>query len=119
LEKLISITSAGWPSAQAKFTNLPSPKRYILLGFVLLFFCSFVLSIYSVTKGLTSTQDDVSASLVSDYGIEVFAIRGEDKNTYYEHIKKTLEISPQITLDDGAVTIMSANLTASLTGRTL
>ncbi|MCD6540071.1 MAG: adenosylhomocysteinase [Candidatus Omnitrophica bacterium] len=49
-----------------------------------------------------STQDDVSASLVSDYGIEVFAIRGEDKNTYYEHIKKTLEISPQITLDDGA-----------------
>ncbi|RKY28552.1 MAG: adenosylhomocysteinase [Candidatus Omnitrophota bacterium] len=49
-----------------------------------------------------STQDDVSASLVSDYGIEVFAIRGEDKNTYYKHIKKTLEINPQITLDDGA-----------------
>ncbi len=49
-----------------------------------------------------STQDDVSASLVSDYGIEVFAIRGEDRNTYYRHIKKVLEILPQITLDDGA-----------------
>ncbi|MCD6583640.1 MAG: adenosylhomocysteinase [Candidatus Omnitrophica bacterium] len=49
-----------------------------------------------------STQDDVAASLVCDYGIEVYAIRGEDKNTYYKHIKKTLEINPQITLDDGA-----------------
>lgn len=49
-----------------------------------------------------STQDDVSASLVSDYGIEVFAIKGEDKKTYYAHINKVLEEPPQITLDDGA-----------------
>jgi len=49
-----------------------------------------------------STQDDVASSLVFDFGIEVFAIKGEDKSTYYEHIKKVLEICPQITLDDGA-----------------
>lgn len=49
-----------------------------------------------------STQDDVAASLVFDYGIEVFAIRGEDRNTYYKHILSVLEIKPQITLDDGA-----------------
>jgi len=49
-----------------------------------------------------STQDDVAASLVSHYGIEVWAIKGEDRKTYYEHINKVLEITPQITLDDGA-----------------
>jgi adenosylhomocysteinase len=49
-----------------------------------------------------STQDDVAASLVFDYGIEVFAIKGEDRKTYYNHISKVLEIRPQITLDDGA-----------------
>jgi adenosylhomocysteinase len=49
-----------------------------------------------------STQDDVAASLVFDYGIEVYAIKGEDKKTYYRHIHKVLGITPQITLDDGA-----------------
>ncbi|RKY38327.1 MAG: adenosylhomocysteinase, partial [Candidatus Omnitrophota bacterium] len=49
-----------------------------------------------------STQDDVASSLVFDYGIEVFAIKGENKNTYYRHIHKVLEINPHITLDDGA-----------------
>ncbi len=49
-----------------------------------------------------STQDDVASSLVLDFGIEVFAIKGEDKKTYYEHINKVLEICPHITLDDGA-----------------
>ncbi|MCM8756684.1 MAG: adenosylhomocysteinase, partial [Candidatus Omnitrophica bacterium] len=49
-----------------------------------------------------STQDDVASSLVFDYGIEVFAIRGEDKKTYYKHINSVLAIHPQITLDDGA-----------------
>jgi len=49
-----------------------------------------------------STQDEVAASLVSDYGIEVFAIRGEDKETYYKHIYNALEINPHLTLDDGA-----------------
>lgn len=49
-----------------------------------------------------STQDDVAAALVSHYKIPVFAIKGEDKNTYYRHIKKVLESSPDITMDDGA-----------------
>lgn len=49
-----------------------------------------------------STQDDVAASLVYDYGIEVFAICGEDKERYYKHIEKVLEIEPDLTLDDGA-----------------
>lgn len=49
-----------------------------------------------------STQDDVAAALVSDYGIEVFAIKGEDTKTYYKHIYAVLENNPHITLDDGA-----------------
>jgi adenosylhomocysteinase len=49
-----------------------------------------------------STQDDVAAALVKYYDVEVFAIRNEDRNTYYEHIHKCLEFKPHITLDDGA-----------------
>lgn len=49
-----------------------------------------------------STQDDVAASLALDYGIEVHAIRGEGRKTYYKHINEVLEIQPHITLDDGA-----------------
>ncbi|HIE28144.1 TPA: adenosylhomocysteinase, partial [Candidatus Poribacteria bacterium] len=49
-----------------------------------------------------STQDDVAASLVKDYEIPVFAIKGEDKETYYEHINSALDIKPMITMDDGA-----------------
>lgn len=49
-----------------------------------------------------STQDDVSASLVYDYGIEVFAINNESKSLYYSHIKSVLDRKPKITLDDGA-----------------
>ena len=49
-----------------------------------------------------STQDNVAASLVKDFGIAVFAVRGEDKKTYYRHIHQTLDIRPQITMDDGA-----------------
>lgn len=49
-----------------------------------------------------STQDDVAASLVRDFGISVFAIKGEDNKTYYDHINKVLDIQPQITMDDGA-----------------
>lgn len=49
-----------------------------------------------------STQDDVAASLVKDYGIPTFAIKGEDNATYYEHISAALDHQPQITLDDGA-----------------
>jgi adenosylhomocysteinase len=49
-----------------------------------------------------STQDDVAASLVTDYQIPVFAIKGEDNETYYSHIQSALEHRPQITMDDGA-----------------
>ena len=49
-----------------------------------------------------STQDDVAASLVKDYGISVFAIKGEDNETYYGHIMSALDHKPHITMDDGA-----------------
>ncbi|NOY87420.1 MAG: adenosylhomocysteinase [Deltaproteobacteria bacterium] len=49
-----------------------------------------------------STQDDVAASLVRDDNISVFAIKGEDNDTYYSHIQSALKIGPQLTMDDGA-----------------
>ena len=48
-----------------------------------------------------STQDDVAASLVFDYGIPVYAIKGEDNDTYYKHLVAAIEHSPVITMDDG------------------
>jgi adenosylhomocysteinase len=55
-----------------------------------------------VASNPLSTQDDVAASLVKDYGISVCAIRGEDKETYYRHIRTAIEQRPHITMDDGA-----------------
>jgi len=49
-----------------------------------------------------STQDDVAASLVRDQGISVFAIKGEDNDTYYNHILAAIDHKPQVTMDDGA-----------------
>jgi len=49
-----------------------------------------------------STQDDVAAALVSEYGIPAFSIRGEDADTYYAHIDAVVDHRPQLTLDDGA-----------------
>jgi adenosylhomocysteinase len=49
-----------------------------------------------------STQDDVAAALVHEYGIPVFAVCGEDNETYYRHIHQALEHRPQLTMDDGA-----------------
>lgn len=49
-----------------------------------------------------STQDDVAASLVKDYDIPVFAITGEDNETYYQHINTAIEHKPVVTMDDGA-----------------
>ena len=49
-----------------------------------------------------STQDDVAAALVDEYGISTYAIKGEDNDTYYKHIKSTLSSKPNITMDDGA-----------------
>ncbi|MCK9582146.1 MAG: adenosylhomocysteinase [Endomicrobiales bacterium] len=49
-----------------------------------------------------STQDDVAAALVKHYGIETYAIKGEDNKTYYKHIDVVLKHKPQLTMDDGA-----------------
>jgi adenosylhomocysteinase len=48
-----------------------------------------------------STQDDVAAALVFDYGIPVYAIKGEDNKTYFKHLTAAIEHSPVITMDDG------------------
>ncbi len=49
-----------------------------------------------------STQDDVAAALVAEYGIPVFAVRGEDEDTYYSHINAAVDHRPHLTMDDGA-----------------
>ncbi len=49
-----------------------------------------------------STQDDVAAALVEHYEISVFAIKGEDNDTYYKHIEAAVDHKPQLTMDDGA-----------------
>ncbi len=49
-----------------------------------------------------STQDDVAAALVKHYGIAAYAIRGEDRDTYYRHLRAALKHRPSITMDDGA-----------------
>lgn len=54
-----------------------------------------------------STQDDVAASLVKDYKIPVFAIKGEDDKLYYDHIKSALAQYPMLTMDDGADLVSS------------
>src|SRR5689334_1349299 len=49
-----------------------------------------------------STQDDVAACLVADYGIPVFAIKGESTDTYRRHVQTALEFAPDIIIDDGS-----------------
>src|SRR5213596_2523923 len=49
-----------------------------------------------------STQDDVAAALVDEYDVSVFAIKGEDNDTYYSHIEAAVDNKPQLTMDDGA-----------------
>ena len=65
-----------------------------------------------------STQDDVAASLVRDYNIPVFAIKGEDNDSYYAHIMAALDHKPQITMDDGAdlVGVLHTKRQAELAG---
>ncbi|NOR53192.1 MAG: adenosylhomocysteinase, partial [Candidatus Aminicenantes bacterium] len=54
-----------------------------------------------------STQDDVAAALVKYYDASVFAIKGEDKETYYRHLDQALAHNPHITMDDGADLVTS------------
>jgi adenosylhomocysteinase len=65
-----------------------------------------------------STQDDAAAYLVKDHNISVFAIKGENTKTYYSHINSTLDLSPNITMDDGAdlVSILHKTRTEKLRG---
>jgi adenosylhomocysteinase len=58
-----------------------------------------------------STQDDVAASLVEDYDISVFAIKGEDHDTYYSHIEAAVDHKPHFTMDDGAdvISVLHSN----------
>jgi adenosylhomocysteinase len=59
-----------------------------------------------------STQDDVAAHLVRDHGIKVYAIKGEDHDSYYEHIRAALAHRPTITMDDGADLVGSIHMIA-------
>ncbi len=65
-----------------------------------------------------STQDDVAASLVKHSEISVFAIKGEDHDTYYSHIRSVLDAQPMITMDDGAdlVSVLHSERTDQLPG---
>jgi len=63
-----------------------------------------------------STQDDVAASLVKDFKIPTFAIKGEDTRTYYGHIDAALSIKPNITMDDGADLVSTIHKRAAFEG---
>jgi adenosylhomocysteinase len=70
-----------------------------------------------------STQDDVAATLVRDYGIPVYAIKGENNDVYYQHLTAAAEHAPHITMDDGAdlVTLLHSkrqDLAANIVGGT-
>src|SRR5579885_879397 len=58
-----------------------------------------------------STQDDVAAALVSEYGIPTFAIKGEDEPTYYRHINAALDHKPNMTMDDGCDLVSTLHTT--------
>jgi adenosylhomocysteinase len=58
-------------------------------------------SVFVCASNPLSTQDDVAASLVRDEGIATFAIKGEDTQTYFQHIDAVLDEHPQVTMDDG------------------
>src|SRR5437588_11110595 len=55
-----------------------------------------------VASNPLSTQDDVAASLVQDFGVAVYAIREENNDVYYRHIVAALDHEPHVTMDDGA-----------------
>lgn len=59
-------------------------------------------NVYLTASNPLSTQDDVAAALVKYFDIPVFAIHGEDRETYYKHLNMVLDKKPNITMDDGA-----------------
>lgn len=56
-----------------------------------------------------STQDDTAAAIVKEFGIQVYAIKGENNQIYYDHIKAALDFNPTITMDDGADLVSTAH----------
>jgi adenosylhomocysteinase len=58
-----------------------------------------------------STQDDVAAALISEYGIPTYAIKGEDDQTYYRHINSALDHKPNLTMDDGCDLVSTLHTT--------
>ena len=58
--------------------------------------------VFACASNPLSTQDDVAAALVDQYDIPTYAIHGEDRDTYYSHLRAVLERQPTITMDDGA-----------------
>jgi adenosylhomocysteinase len=58
-----------------------------------------------------STQDDVAAALISEYGIPTYAIKGEDEQTYYRHINAVLDHQPNLTMDDGCDLVSTLHTT--------
>lgn len=66
-------------------------------------------NVYLCASNPLSTQDDVAASLVKDYDIPVFAIKGEDNDTFYKHLRSILDKNPNILIDDGADLISTAH----------
>lgn len=91
---LAGLTLAGCLHITTETANL---ARTLQTGGAQVFLCA---------SNPLSTQDDVAAALVVNYGIPVFAIRGEDsageESTYYHHIHAVLDTRPALTMDDGA-----------------
>lgn len=59
-------------------------------------------SVYLCASNPLSTQDDIAAALGQEFGIPTFAIRGEDKDTFFSHIEAVIALKPNVTMDDGA-----------------
>src|SRR4029450_2702626 len=74
-------------------TDTANPARPLKAGRAAVLLCA---------SNPLSTQDDVAAALVAEYGVPVFAIKGEDDDTYYSHITAAGDHHPQLTMDDGA-----------------
>lgn len=66
-----------------------------------------------------STQDDTAASLVKDYGIATYAIKGEDRDTYFSHIRASLSHEPHLTMDDGADLVSELHGKAKSLGKSI
>ncbi|MFL2932156.1 MAG: adenosylhomocysteinase [bacterium] len=71
-------------------------------GFLLKTLSAGGAEVFLCASNPLSTQDDLAAALVSNEEIPVFAIKGEDRDTYYDHMRSVLDSEPQITMDDGA-----------------